>query len=121
MNGSIVSVQVGRVAPLGPAGVPSGFVKLPVSGTVAVTRLGLFGDEQADLRVHGGPEKAVYLYPEEHYDRWREFFPEHAAAFVPGGFGDVLSVGTARLQVTSLASRASSSASASPIPVWPGQ
>jgi MOSC domain-containing protein YiiM/ketosteroid isomerase-like protein len=116
VNGSIVSVQVGRVAPLGPAGVPSGFVKRPVSGTVAVTPLGLLGDEQADLRIHGGPEKAVYLYPEEHYERWRALFPEHAAALVPGGFGenlttrgldeaticigDVLIVGTARLQVT---------------------
>jgi MOSC domain-containing protein YiiM/ketosteroid isomerase-like protein len=116
VNGSIVSVQVGRVAPLGPEGVPSGFVKRSVFGTVAVTPLGLLGDEQADLRVHGGPEKAVYLYPEEHYDRWRALFPEHAAEFVLGAFGenlttrgldettvcvgDVLAVGTARLQVS---------------------
>ena len=58
----LISVQVGRVARLGPNGVPSAFVKRPVAGPVAVAALGLAGDEQADLRVHGGPEKAVYGY-----------------------------------------------------------
>ncbi len=56
----IVSVQTGRVAPLGPQNIPSGFIKQPVKGQVAVTKLGLKGDEQADLKVHGGPDKAVY-------------------------------------------------------------
>jgi MOSC domain-containing protein YiiM len=115
-TGSIISVQVGRVAPLGPDGVPSGFVKLPVIGPVAVGQLGLVGDAQADLRVHGGPEKAVYLYPAEHYASWQRELPEHAAVLVPGGFGenlttlgldedaicigDVLRTGSALLQVT---------------------
>ena len=58
----IVSVQVGRVAPLGPQGVPSGFVKHEVNGPVHAGTLGLEGDEQADLTVHGGPDKAVYGY-----------------------------------------------------------
>lgn len=46
--------------------------KQPVSGDVSVTRLGLVGDEQADLTVHGGLDKAVYAYPAEHYPFWRE-------------------------------------------------
>ncbi len=46
--------------------------KLPVAGAVQVNRLGLDGDEQADLSVHGGLDKAVYAYPAEHYPFWRE-------------------------------------------------
>jgi MOSC domain-containing protein YiiM len=87
---SIVSVQVGRAAPLGPKGVPSGFVKRPVAGPVAVGRLGLSGDEQADLRVHGGPDKAVYCYPVEHYASWRAIAPSYGPLLVPGGFGENL-------------------------------
>ena len=109
------SIQVGRIAPLGPDDVPSGFVKSTVPGPVKVTALGLAGDEQADLSVHGGPEKAVYAYPAAHYPRWASEYPHHAALFVPGGVGenltieglveadlcvgDIHAVGTARLQV----------------------
>jgi MOSC domain-containing protein YiiM len=46
--------------------------KNPVKGRVRVRRLGLLGDAQADLTVHGGPNKAVYAYPSEHYAAWRE-------------------------------------------------
>ncbi|HEV2044072.1 MAG TPA: MOSC domain-containing protein, partial [Sphingomicrobium sp.] len=106
---------IGRIAPLGPDGVPSGFVKSAVDGPIEVTLLGLAGDEQADLTVHGGPEKAVYAYPAAHHRAWAEDFPHHAARFVAGGVGenltiegwteadlcvgDVHSIGTARLQV----------------------
>ena len=112
----IRSVRVGPVAPLGPDGVPSGFRKGAAAGRVAVGRLGLAGDAQADLTVHGGPDKAVYVYPEAHYAWWRDALPEHAALFRAGGFGenltvsgpdedttcigDVLDVGSTRLQVT---------------------
>ena len=112
----ILSVQVGRIAPLGPQRVPSGFVKAPVHGPVHVGRLDLEGDEQADLGVHGGPDKAVYCYPSEHYPRWLRDVPRHEQALVPGAFGenlttagldetsvsigDVLRVGRAELQVT---------------------
>jgi MOSC domain-containing protein YiiM len=115
-TGAVLSVQVGPIAPLGPHGVPSGFLKLPAVGPVAIGRLGLLGDAQADLRVHGGPEKAVYLYPSEHYAAWQRELPEHAAVLLPGGFGenlttlgfdedaicigDVLRTGSAVLQVT---------------------
>lgn len=50
----------------------TGIHKLPVSGAVPVLPLGLDGDEQADLSVHGGLDKAVYAYPSEHYPFWRE-------------------------------------------------
>ena len=45
--------------------------KQPVTGSVAVRPLGLMGDYQADLSVHGGLDKAVYAYPSEHYPFWQ--------------------------------------------------
>jgi MOSC domain-containing protein YiiM len=50
--------------------------KTPVSGRIRVTRLNLEGDQQSDLSVHGGIDKAVYAYPAEHYAFWQEQFPE---------------------------------------------
>lgn len=44
--------------------------KEPVQGPVAINKLNLAGDRQADLSVHGGPDKAVYAYPFEHYECW---------------------------------------------------
>jgi MOSC domain-containing protein YiiM len=90
--GSVVSVQVGKVAPLGSEAVPSGFVKRTVSGPVMANPLGLSGDAQADRRVHGGPDKAVYCYPFEHYARWREATPQHETLLAPGGFGENLTL-----------------------------
>ena len=55
--------------------VSSGIFKQPVLGPVRLRRLNLDGDRQADLAVHGGPFKAVYAYPSEHYDFWREQLP----------------------------------------------
>lgn len=51
--------------------VLTGIFKEPVSGPVVARRLDLDGDRQADLTVHGGADKAVYVYPAEHYDPWR--------------------------------------------------
>jgi MOSC domain-containing protein YiiM len=51
--------------------VTTGIYKEPVAGAVRLSKLNLDGDRQADLTVHGGPEKAVYAYPSEHYDYWR--------------------------------------------------
>ena len=86
--GTVASVQTGRIAPLGPDGVPSAFVKAPVAGAVRGrgTRPGR-GDEQADRTVHGGPEKAVYGYAGRHYPAWAADYPGHADLFRPGGFG----------------------------------
>lgn len=53
----------------------TGIFKQPVSGPVALRTLNLDGDRQADLTVHGGPNKAVYAYPSEHYEFWRAELP----------------------------------------------
>jgi len=60
--------------------------KEPVSGRVRVAKLNLKGDQQSDLSVHGGIDKAVYAYPSEHYPFWREELP---GADLPwGAFGE---------------------------------
>ena len=56
--------------------VQTGIFKTPVNGRVRVRRLNMEGDRQADLSVHGGPDKAIYVYPSEHYDYWRAEFPD---------------------------------------------
>jgi MOSC domain-containing protein YiiM len=55
--------------------VNTGIFKMPVSGPVHLRTLNLDGDRQADLTVHGGPNKAVYGYPSEHYPDWRRELP----------------------------------------------
>jgi MOSC domain-containing protein YiiM len=70
--------------------VITGIFKEAVSGPIAVRRLNLGGDRQADLTVHGGPEKAVYAYSVEHYDFWREALPD--VDFKWGHFGENLTV-----------------------------
>lgn len=54
------------------ATISSGIFNRPVDGPVLLRRLNLDGDKQADLSVHGGPYKAVYAYPSEHYAYWRQ-------------------------------------------------
>lgn len=65
----VASLQVGKPKPLAYRGkhVESGFVKQTVSGPVWLSETNLAGDEQADKKNHGGPEKAVCVYPLEHY------------------------------------------------------
>jgi len=69
----VVSINRARAQTLlTPGGaVQSAIRKRPVDGPLAVHELGLDGDEQADLSVHGGPAKAVYAYPSEHYPFWQ--------------------------------------------------
>jgi MOSC domain-containing protein YiiM len=94
--------------------VSTGIFKHPVSGEVRVGTMDLEGDEQADLTVHGGPDKAVYVYPFEHYTYWTAQLP--AEPLTMGNFGenltteglseetthlgDELEIGTARFVVT---------------------
>lgn len=56
--------------------ISTGIFKLQVSGPVRLRTLNLDGDRQADLSVHGGPNKAVYGYPSEHYPFWRNELPD---------------------------------------------
>lgn len=68
--------------------VHTGIFKDPVDGSVTIRELNLAGDQQADLTVHGGAEKAVYAYPSEHYEYWRRKLPE--VPFSWGKFGENL-------------------------------
>lgn len=69
----------------------SAIVKEPFDGKQWVTKTGICGDEQADLSVHGGPEKALHHYAADHYQFWKEEIPGGADKFAPGGFGENLS------------------------------
>lgn len=99
----LLAVCAGRVAPLlvhergAPETVVSGIVKTPLStlespAAVAIGPLGVDGDEQADLTVHGGLDKAVYLYPHEHYAFWRTVRAQAGvdAPLAPGALGENL-------------------------------
>ena len=68
--------------------VTTAIFKDPVTGPVKLRKLNIDGDKQADLTVHGGLDKAVYSYPEEHYDYWSEQFPD--MHLVWGMFGENL-------------------------------
>ena len=74
----LISVNVGlpRLAMRNGEPVSTGIFKEPVSDRVMLRTLNLDGDRQADLSVHGGPSKAVYAYPSEHYQFWRHELPE---------------------------------------------
>ena len=115
-SGKVVSVNVGltREDHWKPLDVSTGIFKRPVAGTITVRKLNLDGDRQADLSVHGGPNKAVYGYPSEHYEYWRKELPKMEFPWGVFGenlttaglteeslhIGDRLRVGTALLMVT---------------------
>ena len=73
----LISLNVARprLALYKGATINTGIFKQPVSGPVPLRTLNLEGDRQADLSVHGGPYKAVYAYPSEHYPFWRDELP----------------------------------------------
>ena len=56
--------------------VVTGIFKEPIEGRIILRTLNLDGDKQADLTVHGGPDKAGYAYPIEHYEFWRKVYPD---------------------------------------------
>ena len=95
----LLSVNVGAARPLriGGRNILSAIGKAPVSGPVAVGRLGLQGDEQADPSVHGGLDKALYAYPVEHLPFWQEQRREAGVSLFnesppPGFMGENLSI-----------------------------
>ena len=112
----VVSVNVGKPREVEWKGkiVLTSIFKEPVTGRVAMRRLNLDGDRQADLSVHGGPEKAVYVYPAEHYQFWRNEFPNMELPWSMFGenltveglqedtvnIGDQFRIGSARVVVT---------------------
>lgn len=74
---NLISVNVGmpRLVMRDGEPVSTGIFKEPVAGRIKLRTLNLDGDRQADLSVHGGPSKAVYVYPSEHYEYWRQRLP----------------------------------------------
>lgn len=112
----LISINVGRprLVPSKGEVVSTGIYKNPVSGPVHVARLNLDGDRQADLTVHGGVNKAVYAYPVEHYEFWRERYPDFPWQWGPFGenlttegllenslhIGDQVAIGSVLLTVT---------------------
>jgi MOSC domain-containing protein YiiM len=112
----VVSVNVGKPREVEWKGkiVSTSIFKEPVTGRVAMRRLNLDGDRQADLSVHGGAEKAVYVYPAEHYQFWRNEFPNMELPWSMFGenltveglqedtvnIGDQLRIGSAQVVVT---------------------
>ena len=69
----LISINVGLPREITVAGktVRTSIWKYPVQGRIRISTLNLDGDQQSDLSVHGGVDKAVYLYPSEHYSYWR--------------------------------------------------
>ncbi|HEY6121333.1 MAG TPA: MOSC domain-containing protein [Pyrinomonadaceae bacterium] len=111
----LISVNVGlpRLVMRGDQPVSTGIFKAPIAGRIALRKLNLDGDRQADLSVHGGPTKAVYLYPSEHYEFWHNELPGmnlpwgmFGENFTTEGLdesmtiGDELRVGSARVMIT---------------------
>ena len=112
----IISINVGLPREIVYQGgaIKTGIFKEPLAGRVRVRALNLEGDQQADLTVHGGPSKAVYVYPSEHYGFWRKELPEMKLPYGMFGenlttegllekelnIGDRLCVGSAELMVT---------------------
>jgi MOSC domain-containing protein YiiM len=110
------AVFAGGIGFLEGDGRPSGIFKRPVTGRVRIDAAGIAGDEQADRRVHGGPDKAVHHYHAGHYAGLRAAFPHAGPLLVPGSLGenvstcgpderavhvgDVFRLGTATVQVT---------------------
>ncbi len=95
----LLSVQVGvaRRTKVGERSILTAYGKQPVAQAVPVLPLGLMGDEQADLSVHGGLEKAVYAYPSEHYAFWQAARREAGLGEIddslpPGSLGENLTL-----------------------------
>jgi MOSC domain-containing protein YiiM len=109
-----VNVSLPRLVTAGGRRIRTGIFKQPVDGPVRLQTLNLDGDRQADLRVHGGPTKAAYVYLVEHYAFWRAEFPgmtlpwgmfgeNLTAEWMPEdavNIGDRFHVGTAEVMVT---------------------
>jgi MOSC domain-containing protein YiiM len=83
-----VNISLLREITRGGKKIQSGIFKQPVAGSVEVHRLGLEGDHQGNKKVHGGIYKAVYLYPAEYYDVWRDELEKPDLSF--GDFGENL-------------------------------
>ncbi len=88
---TVTAICTGTARPFNGAEL-SAIMKRPREGAVQVLTEGLAPDEQADRRVHGGPEMALHLYPLDYHAFWRETIGDHPALAEPGCFGSNLAV-----------------------------
>ena len=109
-----VNVSLPKLVPFGRSAIKTGIFKQPVNGPVAVRTMNLDGDRQADLEVHGGVDKAIYVYSHRNIEYWRQALGRDDLG--PGTFGenftvshlsddavsigDQLKIGTALFEVT---------------------
>lgn len=116
LSATIDAVFTGTVENRWPGKPPSAIGKTSTGSMQTLGRNGFEEDSQADLKVHGGPEKAVHHYAADHMAYWREAFPDKADMFVPGCFGenistvglteqnlcvgDILTLGSATVQIS---------------------
>lgn len=89
-----LTILTGQAALLPGSDHRSAIAKTPVTGPLMLGPHGFEGDQQADRRVHGGPEKAIHQYPRDHYPDWQAQIGAHPLLTAPGAFGENLS-GTA--------------------------
>ena len=85
-----VNVFVGKVRDYD-GSRPSAIGKIQVDGELTLGELGLEGDEQAEKKIHGGPDRALCHYPREHYAHWARELPQQADLFCAPAFGENLS------------------------------
>lgn len=85
-----VNVFVGKVRDYD-GSRPSAIGKIQVDGELTLGDLGLEGDEQAEKKIHGGPNRALCHYPREHYAHWARELPQQAELFCAPAFGENLS------------------------------
>lgn len=85
-----VNVFVGKVRDYD-GSRPSAIGKIQVDGELTLGDLGLEGDEQAEKKIHGGPDRALCHYPREHYAHWARELPQQADLFCAPAFGENLS------------------------------
>lgn len=91
MTFRIDTLLTGSVARFTDAGETSAIAKTAVVGPRSIGWLGIGGDAQADLSVHGGPDKAIHHYPRDHYAFWREALGPLPLLDQPGAFGENIS------------------------------
>ncbi|TBM23939.1 6-hydroxyaminopurine reductase [Hafnia paralvei] len=84
------TIYVGTIVPY-EGSKPSAIGKRQITGGVMLHRLGLDGDEQAEKKVHGGPDRALCHYPREHYHFWRQQYPQQAEQFCAPALGENIS------------------------------
>ncbi|MGJ8529562.1 MOSC domain-containing protein [Maritalea sp.] len=116
VNTKVLGLFVGKAKERWPGKPPSAIAKFAANRAEQLIETGFVVDEQADARVHGGPEKAVHHYPSDHYSNWLAEKFDTSFAFKAGAFGenistagvteedvclgDIFSLGTARVQIS---------------------